>query len=214
MGYLNTLIKDSGGHLSSLYQFTETTTYIDIGDKLNWQVTVNILIVLVLVVTNLSKFLNKIISCAVPIYFSDNQEEYANQICFIGEKYATNESNSIYIASNQTLVYYRRSSTSTASAASQDDDKGPHLLSSYYIWVPYVLVVQILLFLLVKCLWQCLLEWQFQELDLNELLKAANECKDVPIDKFMFFDCETLCVDQDLFQNSYIRLFEILINLY
>lgn len=207
MGYLNTVIRTTSSELSSYYQVSDTL-YLDLCDKLNWQVTVNILIVLTLVVTNISRFVNKIISCAVPIYFSENQEEYANQMCFVSEeKYAANESNTILIAPNRTLVYFRKSKVSSLSnATSIPEDKNPILIGSYYIWVSYVLVFLVLLLFVVKCLWLYLLKYQFRDIDLNELLKAAVECKDVPIDKFIFFDSKSrICVNKLLFKNNYIK---------
>ena len=58
---------------------------IDLADKLNWEVTVNLLIVATLIVTNLKHFINKLISCTVPIHFSDNQEVYVNEVCRGGQ---------------------------------------------------------------------------------------------------------------------------------
>jgi hypothetical protein len=62
---------------------------IDFSDKLNWQITVNILIIFMFIVSNCEIFINKLISCTVPINFSDNQEDYVNEVCFLVDKYYT-----------------------------------------------------------------------------------------------------------------------------
>lgn len=206
MGYLNTLIKTGSSQLGSLYQFTDTP-YMDPSDKLNWQVTVNVLIVLVFILINIRQFLNKMISCAVPIYFSNNQEEYANLMCYVTEnKYSANESNTILIAPNQTLVYFRKPSRTAVSNQLPLDDQMPVQLGSYYIWVPYILIALILLFLLVKCLWIYLLSYQFRDLDINELLKAAGRAKNIPIDKFIYFNsAQQISVNSLLFRNKDIK---------
>jgi hypothetical protein len=59
---------------------------IDLADKLNWQITSNIIILFIVIVSNSQNFINKLISCTVPINFSDNQEEYVNELCFIVDK--------------------------------------------------------------------------------------------------------------------------------
>lgn len=201
MGYLNELIKTGSNQFSSFYQFTDTP-YVDISDQLNWQVTVNLLIVFVLVLTNISQFLNKIISCAVPIYFSDNQEQYANEVCYVSEnKYAANESNTILIAPNQTLVYFKKSSSSS-SMPLINDNEGPRQLGSYYVWVPYVLMGLIFIFLFVKCMWIYVLSYQFRDMDLNEMLKAASRLRDFPVDEFVYFETpHRLDINKLLFRN-------------
>ena len=75
---------------------------IDLADKLNWEVTVNLLVVAVLIVTNIKHFINKLISCTVPIHFSDNQEQYANEVCFISDKYFVLDTERILIFKNDT----------------------------------------------------------------------------------------------------------------
>lgn len=197
MVYLRELLKTGGSQLGAFYQFNDTP-YMDTSDQLNWQVTVNLLIVLVLVLVNIRRFLNKIISCAVPIYFSDNQEQYANEVCYVAEsKYAANESSTILIAPNQTLVYFKKSLDQRL------DADEPRQLGSYYVWVPYVLMLLIFVFLFIKCLWIYVLSYQFTELDLNELLKAAAHLKDFPLDEFVHIDerSQRIDINQRLFRN-------------
>lgn len=200
MGYLNKLIQTSSSQLSSVYQFTDAP-YIDLSDQLNWQITVNVLVVLIFMLTNISKFVSKRISCAVPIYFTENHEEYANLMCYISEhKYAANESNTILIAPNQTLVYYH-SNNSTSNWP-----HGPKLIGSYYVWVPYVLVLLVVLVILVRLLWMYLLKRLYRHVDLDELLRAAARCRDVPIEKFLFFDSKNhININRLLFRNHNIR---------
>lgn len=210
MGHLKELIETASSELSSVYHFTDTP-YMDVSDKLNWQVTVNLLILLVLVLTNIGQFVSKPISCAVPIYFSENQEAYANEICYVSEnKYAANESSTILIAPNQTLVYSKR----PAAAATLDNNnndatttiKSPQQLGSYYVWVPYVLSTLILIFLLVKCLWIYMLTYRFRGLDINELVKAAARLKEFPLDQFVFFkSSRELHVNQMIFRDFNIK---------
>lgn len=219
MGHLKDLMETGSGELISFYHFTDTP-YVDVSDQLNWQVTVNLLTVLVLVLANIRLFLNKTISCAVPIYFSENQETYANEMCYVSEsKYAANESNTILIAPNQTLVYYfkKKSSSSTSSPLSplrpaSDEPTptptpppaSPRQLGSYYVWVPYALITLILLFLLVKCLWIYVLRCRFRDMDLNEMLKAAARLKEFPpLDEFVSFrSAHHIDVNQLVYRNS------------
>lgn len=75
---------------------------VDLADKLNWEVTVNLLVVFTLIVTNLKHFINKLISCTVPIHFSNNQEEYVNEVCFVSDKFFVLDTDRIFIYNNET----------------------------------------------------------------------------------------------------------------
>jgi hypothetical protein len=96
------------GFLSSLsLPKADTNNYyakkiqVDLADRLNWEVTVNLLVVCILIVTNLKHFINKLISCTVPIHFSSNQEEYVNEVCFVSDKFFVLDTDRIFIYNNE-----------------------------------------------------------------------------------------------------------------
>ena len=144
---------------------------IDFADKLNWQVTVNLLIIALIVVTNMRLFINKLISCTVPMHFSSNQEEYANEICFItGDKYFVMENERI-------LIFKNESSKMQLNYIDEKDSVGEQPpLVSYYIFVPYILIIEAFLIVLPRKLWSHLLK-KLGKFDMDEMLKASFTCK-------------------------------------
>ncbi len=76
---------------------------IDFSDRLNWEITVNLLVIATLIVTNIKHFINKLISCTVPMHFSNNQEEYVNEVCFISDKY--------YVLDTERILIYKNDSS-------------------------------------------------------------------------------------------------------
>ena len=144
---------------------------IDFADKLNWQVTVNLLIIALIVVTNMRLFINKLISCTVPMHFSSNQEEYANEICFITvDKYFVMENERI-------LIFKNESSKMQLNYIDEKDSVGEQpSLVSYYIFVPYILIIEAFLIVLPRKLWSYLLQ-NLGRFDMDEMLKASFTCK-------------------------------------
>jgi hypothetical protein len=162
MGFVTNVL-----NLNEFIKFNFIKPYqIDLADKLNWQMTMNLLTLCVLVISNTRSIVNKVISCAVPIYFPSNHEEYANEICYISDKYVVNESERIIINGNSTnqveLSYLNKSISS------------PKVVS-YYVWVPYILIAQILMFLISERLWSHFM-YNLSEIDVKELLKAVKLC--------------------------------------
>lgn len=149
-------------------------SYLDIADKFNWQITVNLLLVFTFLVSNLQSFVHKIISCTVPIYFSDNQEEYANLVCYISNKFFLDDSERVIISQNFTP----ESIGFDNKLLNRNDGKETPVVVSYYIWVPYILVVQALLFLLTKYIWIYMFK-KLTHLDIKELCKSAEMCQNV-----------------------------------
>lgn len=147
---------------------------IDFADKLNWQITVNILVMFMFIVSNSQNFINKLISCTVPINFSDNQEEYVNEICFIVDKYYTSDNGRILIVKND--------STNILINYIDKDNEQPNLVS-YYIFVPYALLIEAILILIPRYLWVAILCKQTQ-LDMAEIFKASAICKDFSTKNF------------------------------
>jgi innexin len=178
MKFITVFLKRSNLFSNALfYKYSQN----DWSDKLSWSVTVNILILLLFIVSNVKNFINKSISCAVPIYFSSNQEQYVNEICFISDKY--------YAMDNQRIIIYDIKQTSNKTKLSDDfnannidiiDEKRPGepILIAYYIWVPYFLILQILLILLPRKLWFFFLN-RLTNLDIIEFFKAAKACKNI-----------------------------------
>lgn len=98
MGFLSSLSLPK----TDIGSFYANKIQVDLADKLNWEVTVNLLVVLTLIVTNLKHFINKLISCTVPIHFSNNQEEYVNEVCFVSDKFFVLDTDRIFIYNNET----------------------------------------------------------------------------------------------------------------
>ncbi len=78
---------------------------IDFSDRLNWEITVNLLVIATLIVTNIKHFINKLISCTVPMHFSTNQEEYVNEVCYISDKYFVLDTERILIYKNDSSKF-------------------------------------------------------------------------------------------------------------
>lgn len=195
MGYIKKFIESS--ELNEIYIFREKSIYLDTADKLNWQITINILVIFILILANVKDLLNRIITCAVPIYFSDNQQEYADEICYISEKYHVYDEDMILVnGQNSSLVYADR----MLKKLDYRNYQSAHRFESYYIWVPYVLAVQIVLLVALKSVWQYSLK-KIISLDVNELLSASISCKDVQLDKFLHDHSSSLGINEHYFQN-------------
>jgi hypothetical protein len=165
MGFVTNVL-----NLNEFIKFNFIKPYqIDFADKLNWQMTMNLLALCVIVISNTRSIVNKVISCAVPIYFPSNHEEYANEICYISEKYMVNESERIIINGNSTnqveLSYLNKSISS------------PRVIS-YYVWVPYILIAQIFMLFIPERVWSHLM-YNLTEIDVKELLKAVKLCNNL-----------------------------------
>lgn len=190
MGLLSYFL--SNNNLDNVYILKEN--YNDISDRFNWQFTVNLLIIFTFLVSNVTSFVNKIISCAVPINFSENQEEYANQVCYISDKYYVGDSERIVVSQNFTLEPL---------TLSHDQAKSP-LLVSYYVWVPYILLGQALLFLFIKRLWIFMLE-HLTRLDMGEILKSVQMSKNNK--EIIYFDdySNRFEINPKAFRNVHLR---------
>ncbi|CAF1056497.1 unnamed protein product, partial [Brachionus calyciflorus] len=173
-------------------------TYLDITDKLNWQITVNIVLIFTFLVSNLKNFVNKIISCAVPIYFSDNQEEYANQVCFISNKYFVDDNERVIISQNFTPEPIGFNNK----LLSENGRKEPPVVISYYIWVPYILLIQALLFVAVKYLWLYLFKI-LTNLDIKEICKSAEMCKNLK--ELVFIDKGKMEISKEFQDNPHLN---------
>ena len=170
MGFLKNVLNTDVLNEVYIYQ----GSYLDTADKFNWQITVNVLLVFTFLVSNLQNFVHKIISCTVPIYFSDNQEEYANLVCYISNKFFVDDTERVIISQNFTP----ESIGFDNKILNRIDGKETPIVVSYYIWVPYILVIQALLFLLTKYIWIYLFK-SLTQLDIIELCKSARMCQNV-----------------------------------
>ncbi len=120
---------------------------IDFSDKLNWEITVNILVISTVIVTNIRYLINKPISCTVPMHFSSNQEEYANEICFISDKYFVKDNERILLFKNDSSKVQINYFDEKDSIATANDQPA---ITSYYIFVPYILIIQAFLIILPR----------------------------------------------------------------
>jgi hypothetical protein len=166
-------------HASDIYKVSLIKLfYVDFVDQLNWEYTVNLLVFFTFVISNAKKFVHDVIRCVVPMYFSENQEEYANEICYITTfKY--------YIADSARYnVFLNASSNDYSIKYINLHDNKLDLLSnvpkasSYYVWIPYVLLAQAVLLVGPRFLWSFLLCY-VTNIDMGELLNAANNCKNL-----------------------------------
>lgn len=157
MGFLKKFLNQD--EVNNVYIFKEN--FHDKSDKFNWQTTVNLLIIFTFLVSNVKNIVNKIISCTVPINFSENQEEYVNQICYISNKYYVDDGDKIII--NQNF---------SSEMQILNKSKEHPILLSYYIWVPYILLIQALLFLFIKHIWYYMMQ-KLTCFDMHELIKSA-----------------------------------------
>lgn len=154
--------------------------YIDISDKLNWQFTVNLLVIFMFILSNASSFVNKIISCTVPINFSPNQEEYANEVCYISDKYSVLDNERVYIYKNSTKDM-EPNYVETFNSKTKSHQESPMQIS-YYVWVPYILLIQAFLYVFPKYIWKYFLK-HITNLDMNETFKASTNCRNVASDE-------------------------------
>ena len=149
--------------------------YVDFADKLNWEYTVNLLVFFTFVISHAKMFVNRVISCVVPIYFTQNQEDYANEMCYITtNKFYMNDHERYYVFQNNT------EHIGVAYINAYDNNIDPSVsvakVASYYVWVPYVLLAQAVCLVSPRFLWSYLLS-HLTSIDMNELLKAASQCK-------------------------------------
>jgi hypothetical protein len=180
---------------NSLYSLKETynqdfirLNYMDIADKLTWKITAQILVVLILIVFNAKEFVNKVISCAVPMYFSPNQEEYANEICFITNKYYVNENHEIFLhKSNETLISNSLLKNNFNGTITINDRTKVQNVS-YYLWIPYILLLQGFLFLVPEKLWYLTLNFH-TKIDIKDLLRASLVFENKNKKNNAVFDC-------------------------
>lgn len=162
---------------------------IDLADRLTWQITVNILVIFMFIVSNAQNFINKLISCTVPINFSDNQETYVNEICFIADKY--------YASDHERILIIKNDSTNLViDYVDKNNDSQPNLVS-YYIFVPYALVLEAILVLVPRYIWIFLLN-KYTQLDMGEIFKASAICKDFCNKKFKKIFLKQSKIDCDL----------------
>ena len=176
MGILSSILQNDDANkadLSKLY-------YLDFADRLNWEYTVNLLVVITFIISNARFFVNKVISCVVPMYFSANQEEYANEICYITiNKYYVSEHERIYVFENFTdkiQINYINSIDNSI------NDKPVPTLASYYVWIPYILIMLSIFMAAPRYIWSQLLKKQ-TAIDMDEMLKAASKCRNLCANK-------------------------------
>ncbi|RMZ92837.1 briggsae CBR-INX, partial [Brachionus plicatilis] len=196
MGFLKNILNTDDLDDVYIYQ----SSYLDMADKLNWQITVNILLVFTFLVSNLKSFVHKIISCTVPIYFSDNQEEYANLACYISNKFFVDDTERVIISQNFTPEPIGFDNKILIS----NDGKETPVVVSYYIWVPYILVVQALLFLFTKHIWIYLFR-TLTYLDIKELCRSAEMCKNVKSIVVVDSVDKVLSLSEELIENPHLN---------
>jgi innexin len=148
---------------------------IDLADKLNWQITSNIIILFIVIVSNSQNFINKLISCTVPINFSDNQEEYVNELCFIVDKY--------YAKDNERILILKNDSNNLMINYIDNNNNEEPTRTSYYIFVPIVLVIEAILVITPRYLWLAIIA-RYSKMDLEEMFKAVNVCREFSNKKF------------------------------
>ena len=121
-------------------------------DRLHHRYTVAGLICFVIAMSTY-QYIGNPIQCWVPAQFTDNYEEFANQLCYIQNTY--------HFPPNQSVpqnAHLRRERT-----------------LKYYQWIPFVLLLQAFFFSVPKLLWQAL-NHQFG-LALPNLVDAATRCE-------------------------------------
>ena len=87
-------------------------------------------------------------------------KDYVNELCFITDKYYASDHERILIVKNDStnlLINY----------VDKDKIEQPNL-TSYYIFVPYLLIAEALLLLVPRYVWAFLINYQTQ-LDMGEM---------------------------------------------
>ena len=148
--------------------------FMDIADKLTWKTTTHLLVILNLILFYAKEFLNKPISCAVPMYFSSNQEEYTNEICFITNKYSVNDNQEIFFYKDKNETSMLESFLNFNENLSKNSQS--RVNGSFYLWLPYILILQGFSFLFPEKLWYFFLNVH-TKIDIRDLLKASSRIK-------------------------------------
>ena len=176
MGLISHILE---AHASDIYQVDLLKLYyVDFIDQLNWEYTVNMLVFFTFIISNAKIFVHQVIKCVVPMYFSENQEEYANEYCYVS-------TSKFYISDTERYnVFINTSSNDYSIKYINLHDNKLDLLSnvpkasSYYVWIPYVLLTQAIFLVGPRFLWSFLLSY-LTSIDMCELLNAANNCKNL-----------------------------------
>jgi hypothetical protein len=156
----------------------------DFVDKLNWKLTTSILVLSIFIVSNVKQFIAKLISCTVPIQFSDNQVDYANEVCFVSDKFFITDNQRFNLNENKmndwnnnvNNTYTNTFKLQLVNEKIKENEINNNNIKmiSYYIWVPYILSCLALSILMTKCLWLNFLKSSMLCTDILEVLRASN----------------------------------------
>ncbi|CAF0782868.1 unnamed protein product [Adineta ricciae] len=122
------------------------------GDRLSYRYTCAILIAFTLIVSN-REFTMKRIQCWVPAFFTENYEEYTNNVCWVRNTYYLNDNSDV------PETPHARQETSIR----------------YYQWIPFILLFQAFFFFLPYVLWRVLC--QRSGIDIRDVVEAAANYK-------------------------------------
>ena len=121
-------------------------------DRLHHRYTVAGLICFVIAMSTY-QYVGNPIQCWVPAQFTENYEEFANQLCYIQNTYHF----------------------PSGLAVPQNEDRRRERTLKYYQWIPFVLILQALFFSLPRMIWQAF-NHRFG-LALPNLVDAATRCE-------------------------------------
>ncbi|UJR26456.1 hypothetical protein I4U23_007786 [Adineta vaga] len=125
----------------------------DFADRLNYKYTVGLLVFFSIIIAS-KQFSNDHIQCWVPAIFTRNYEIYVSNYCWIHNTYHINISEPNVQRSNE-----------------------KHYVLRYYQFVPFILLIQALLYLLPRLCWRSFS--RHSGLDVRNLMDAAQNLKTV-----------------------------------
>ncbi|CAF1364496.1 unnamed protein product [Adineta steineri] len=125
----------------------------DFADRLNYKYTVGLLIFFSIIIAS-KQFSNDHIQCWVPAIFTRNYEIYVSNYCWIHNTYHIN-----------------------ISEPSIQRSREKHYVLRYYQFVPFILLIQALLYLLPRLCWRSFS--RHSGIDVKNLMEAAQSLKSV-----------------------------------